>query len=422
LENTIIPRVPKNSPETDILSTSSPAYPASDAALNAELLAWQQTGSADGGFNQHIQLQQPWQTQPTNIELEAEYRFAGVGDAAAIQGGFDGHLLPLNQPVLLAPVFVDKPWGREVWFTAMESRGESAVLAEQGSIPLSNYLALAPQRLCRGRPIVLLKILDPKPEPVTGDLYFEVHDTKREVYVVTAIDETVWPEGTGEIRFGMNQERRADFADDAAFRNAYLNAVKDYEAVRRAIDAGDVIEPAVEADKRHAMESFTGVQALSPGDVVVVPTWVPHSLQHGVRVVEFQTPAYERFIISFAQQVRTQDHWDSDHAIANLNLDTPRNPTFTETAPGITQIVAFEDFSVWRIELAPNATCQPPIPMPYAVCMNVSGGVEVGGNVIAPPLTLAAEQACFVPKSAMPFTLSNPAHGYSVSLIAAVNR
>ena len=321
----------------------------------------------------------------------------------------------LDNPVLLEPVMIDKPWGREIWFTGMESRGESSVIAEHGRLPLSNYLALAPGRMCCDRPMVLLKILDPSPEPVLGDLYFEVHEKKREVYVVTSVDEESWPDGNGEIRFGMNQQHRASFADDDAFRAAYLAAVSDYETVRRAIDSGGGENSALEADLRQAMEQFTSVRPLAVGDVVVVPLWVPHSLQHGVRVVEFQTPNYERYIVSFAQQVLTQDHWNSEHAIANLILDAPQEPAFADVAPGITRIVAFADFCVWRIELAPDEACQPPLPIPYAVCMNVTGGVTVAGI----DLPLAAEQACLIPNAALPLTLSNPSCEASVSLVAA---
>jgi hypothetical protein len=411
VESTIIVPLPKNSPEPDIL----PIYPPSDGPLNAELLAWQQGRHGDHIFTQTIELQRPWLESPSTIELAAEYRFTRNDATVSIQAGIDGHLIPLDEPVLLEPVTIDKPWGREIWFTGMEARGESTVLCEQGRMPLSSYLALAPERICRRRPIVLLKILDPSSEPVTGDLYFEVHEEKREVYVVTNVASESWPQGKGEIRFGMNQERRAEFADDDAFRSAYLKAVKDYETVRRSIDQGEVVDPELETSKRRAMEAFTSVRPLVVGEVLAVPTWVPHSLQHGVRVVEFQTPTYERFIVSFAQRVLTQEHWDSDHAIANLNLDIPDDPALTEVAPGIKQIVAFKDFSVWRIELAPGTACQPPLSMPYAVCMNVSGGVNVG------QLPLDPEQACFVPHAALPFSFSNASDETSISLLAAAN-
>ena len=113
---------------------------------------------------------------------------------------------------------------------------------------------------------------------------------------------------------------REQYPDDPAFRRAFLEAVQDYEVVRRRIDAGQAQPEDVEQEAmlRNQMEAFTDFQPLSVADVVKVPTWTPHALQHGVRVVEFQTATYERFIISFAQQVVTQDHWDSEHAISNM--------------------------------------------------------------------------------------------------------
>ncbi|NJN51182.1 MAG: hypothetical protein HC809_04765, partial [Gammaproteobacteria bacterium] len=77
-------------------------------------------------------------------------------------------------------------------------------------------------------------MLDPHAEPVRGDLYFELHDTKREVYVVTHIDPTAWPGGRGGIAFGMNQVLRNACGDDVRFRRDYIDAVARYEAVRRA--------------------------------------------------------------------------------------------------------------------------------------------------------------------------------------------
>ena len=72
-----------------------------------------------------------------------------------------------------------------------------------------------------------------------GNLYFEVHETKQEVYVVTAVDETAWPDGVGRIRYGINQSKRDEYADDAAFRAAFLEALKAYESLRQQVDAGD---------------------------------------------------------------------------------------------------------------------------------------------------------------------------------------
>ena len=104
-------------------------------------------------------------------------------------------------------------------------------------IPLPWLLATAPGRLCGGaiEPI-LLKILDPLPEPVFGDLYFELHQQKQEVYVVTAVDQRAWPDGIGAIRFGFDSELRENYRDDQHFLADYFAAVRSYREVRVEID------------------------------------------------------------------------------------------------------------------------------------------------------------------------------------------
>jgi hypothetical protein len=327
----------------------------------------------------------------------------------------------LDLPVELVKVEIPKPWGRELWFTGMETRGESAVRTAAGDVPLSEYLARAPERLVRHAPLVLLKILDPRPEPVLGDLYFEVHAEKREVYVVTHVDPEVWPDGRGRIRYGMDQTVRAGYADDTTFRSDYLRAVEAYEQVRRRIDAGECVPVEAERVARAAMDRFTALATLEIGDVIAVPTWVPHSLQHGVRVVEFQTPTYERYVISFAQRVLTQDHWDSAFAVPRMTLGAPPAAPLETIAPGVERIVAFDDFSVWRVTLAGGTTYELPEHPAYALCMTVRGTLRLGA------LTLGPERAALVPGATLAdeplrrslALVSNPAATPAVFLIAA---
>ncbi len=309
----------------------------------------------------------------------------------------------------LLPVHIAKPWGREIWFTGMEARGESRVATAAGDMDISDYLALDPDSLTGNSPLLLLKVLDPKADAVTGDLYFEVHEEKQEVYVVTHVDPAAWPDGFGGIRFGMNQEKRAACDDDAAFRAAYLEAVENYETVRRRIDGGEADLAEEEARLRADMESFTAMRRLALGDVVRVPTWTPHSLQHGVRVVEFQTPTYERFIISFAQKVLTQGHWDTAHAVAHMHLDAPPVETFEQVAEGVERIARFSDFNVWRVELDGTELALPE-GIPYAVCMCIDGTIQLD------ELPLSAEEAGFIPRTAVP---SSAISGSGRLLVAA---
>lgn len=295
-----------------------------------------------------------------------------------------------DSPVRLLPVSIAKPWGREIWYSAIEQRGESRVATGGSEIPLSSYLAA----VGLPDPIILLKVLDPYPEPVRGDLYFEVHDHKHEVYVVTAIDRVAWPDGRGRIRYGMSQKVRRRYGNDQAFRKAYLQAVRGYERLRRRIDRGARIAADEEAGHRAVMDAFTSLEPVEVGDVVTVPTWTPHALQHGVRVVEFQTPTYERYIISFAQQVKTQHGWDSEYAIARMCLDPPPGPVLEPVADGVDGIASFSGFGVWRAVPGPARPVALPEDAPYAICMALDGHIDAG------PLRLAPEEACLVPAAA----------------------
>jgi hypothetical protein len=197
----------------------------------------------------------------------------------------------------------------------------------------------------------------------------------------------------------MNQELRARYADDTAFRVDYLRAVEHYETLRRRIDGGESVEPSSERAAREAMERFTALRELASGDVVAVPSWLPHSLQHGVRVVEFQTPTYERYVISFAQKVLTQERWDSAVAVPRMTLDAPPAPRFERIAEGVEGIVRFDDFRVWRVTLGVGDSFELPGHPAYALCLAVQGHIELG------QLALGPEQAALVPGA----TLADPA-------------
>lgn len=347
--------------------------------------------------DQRLTVERSWLPDARPLILDARYRLSGrgAGRAPDIEVRVGDVRVRLDEPVRLDSAEVPKPWGREIWYTGIEARGESRVRTADGELPLSSYLALAPQRLARRAPLVLLKVLDPSPDPVLGDLYFETHEQKQEVYVVTHVDPGAWPDGRGRIRFGMNQALRRRYGDDDAFRRDYLARVRDYEQVRRAIDGGEHLPAAQEAQARAAMNAFTELRPLAVGDVVVVPTWLPHSLQHGVRVIEFQTPTYERYILSFAQKVLTQDHWDTAAAVPRMRLEPPPTPAFETVAEGAQCIVAFDDFRVWRVRLPAGGRFELPAHPSYALCMGVIGTVDVG------PVRLGAEEAAFVPRLAL---------------------
>lgn len=329
----------------------------------------------------------------------------------------------LGQPLLLQPVAIPKPWGQEIWYTGIEARGQSRVMDKKGrSLPLPWFLSLCPRRLLgrESRQLILLKILDPLPEPVLGDLYFEMHEEKQEVYVVTHVDETAWPDGRGGIRFGFNQELRCEAANDNAFKRDYLAAVNAYREVRLKIDdylddcrnsnnipLDTAIDPHTmgrwladlpaelhqkEARLREAMDAFVQVDPLTVGDVVKVPCYTPHSLLHGVRTVEFQTPVYERKILSFAQKVLTQRHWDTASALEQISLDPPRKEELPLIAADenvrIEEVAGFEDFRVERLRLKADRNCKLANNTGYCLLMAVDGTVQVNGSTLSPEQAL----------------------------------
>ncbi|ARN75546.1 hypothetical protein [Oceanicoccus sagamiensis] len=364
--------------------------------------------------------------------------FAGTDDPESFAQWCAERSLPLlspQHPLPLNSLNIPKPWGQEIWYTGIEQRGVAAVGSGRCQIWLPYALSALPQRLCAGqqRTLILLKILDPLPEEVLGDLYFELHQEKREVYVVTHVDKTAWPGGEGGIKFGFNQLKRSNFASDSAFREGFTLAVKRYEACRRQIDSlidtfraedGYGLNEPVSAQKlsswlskvpkqlaseeralRQEMDAFTDTLPLRIGDVVKVPCLTPHSLQHGVRTVEFQTPVYERLILSFAQKVLTQGHWDTESAVALMDLEAvepdPHVPLFNSAAVTVERIVDFDQFQVQRVSLEPTGEYTLPETEDYGLLMAIEPGLLLMDSILSP------EQAVLLPSKLSDVTLVN---------------
>lgn len=360
-------------------------------------------------------IRQALTAMPSRPALEAWLEAEGIGRFAR------------GRPLRLMPVHIPKPWGEEIWFTGIEQRGVSQVCPPVGRpIPLPWLLAALPGYLLghqAGTAPVLLKILAPWPEPGLGELYLELHEEKCEVYIITGIDAGAWPDGVGAIRFGIDPATRAGYADDAALRTAFAEAAADCERHRQEVDAWldrrrleaglplDV--PASTAWLREQfrgmpaawqqrevvlkarLDAFTRLLPLRVGDVVRVPTLLPHSLQHGVRAIEFQTPVYERKILAFGQKVLTQAHWDSREGAALMRLDAPALeplPVLAEQADWQRQQVArFEDFGVDRIRV--SGRIEKPAGH-YCLLMALTGRLQAGGQA------LPAETAWLLPAAA----------------------
>ena len=226
-----------------------------------------------------------------------------------------------EDPSELRPVTVAKPWGRELWYSGVEARGESGVCTPAGVVPLSQYL----DGLGRTKPVILLKAL----RATAGNLYLEVHESKSEVYVVDRID------GTGRMLLGPRPDVLSRMGE-TAFR----------AAVRRAAGKAEAGEAAVDA-----VQSYMDPVDLRPGDAVTIPPSVPHSLQKGVHVIEFQTPVFERRILAASQPVVTQQGWDVDAAVAAMDLSA-KPAVKSPKEDGVSVIARTPDFTVTRHRLS----------------------------------------------------------------------
>jgi hypothetical protein len=315
----------------------------------------------------------------------------------------------LDLPLPLEPISIPKPWGQEIWYTGIEQRGISTV----NGVPIAWLIDLFGTTLGTDKPPLLLKILDPHASANLGDLYFEMHEKKVEVYVVTHVDKDAWPDGKGKIRYGFDQNRIRDYESKDQFLKEYVNRVKAYQAVRTTIDdhlakqkkergiaQGEVVSPVIyealmatvpqelseaESQLRSDMYELTALRDLQVGDVITVDPFVPHSLQHGVRVVEFQTPHYERYILSFGQQVMTQDHWDTESAIGLAIIDDVSPPKPQSLEQGKDLIADFDAFRVLRVELAAGHKTTIDIDG-YAIVMGVDGEMTIRRHEIDTPV------------------------------------
>lgn len=282
-------------------------------------------------------------------------------------------LIDLKKPIELVPVEIEKPWGKEIWYTGIEERGVSLAKQRENDQPIrlsclisifGPALLQAPQRYP-----TLLKILAPKDHPLTGNLYYELHEEKQEVYIVTKVSEK-YPNSIGKMKYGISKDKLEELGNNVTtFKYEMLKAYQEYEKVRKQVEfefdkireisgytaneslTDEVLETFYqklppnlkenEAAAKQKAEEFVGWINIKVGDVINVETRVPHSLQHGIEVIEFQTPVYERKIISFDQKTLTQSNWDSKDAIEKIRTDYI-SPT-SQTGPIIAR---FDDFTV----------------------------------------------------------------------------
>ena len=300
-----------------------------------------------------------------------------------------------NQPLRLLPCEIPKPWGRELWLTGVESRGVSSIQSNSGATELPYGLGLFPVPILgeQEQEPVLLKVLEPFPSARWGDLYLEVHREKWEVYVVLEVDHHAWPDGVGALRAGFATEVVAEYQQRfqeqgpdrlKAELERRLNA---YAAVREQLDPaletqmlGLRLEPGALASVAQKSQAYAqlpetlrqkeqsllgavhellGLVPLRAGDVTCLPPGVLHSLMHGVSVVEFQTPTYERLIAMSSQKVLTQPQWDSLEAIRMMDPSPYAAPALRVISDSgtvrVERVVDFPQFQVERLILQPGS-------------------------------------------------------------------
>ena len=342
-------------------------------------------------------------------------------------------------PLRLEELQIPKPWGYEGWYTGVEQRGVASVVDEQGRTELPYALQLFPESLLGSQrpPLILLKTLNPVAQEVLGDLYLELHAEKWEVYIVTSLDEEAWPDGVGQVRAGLApdlvESYRQQHGEDwwPAYRQDFAAAIAPYEQLRRQLDTKldeerqrrgyglrEALSPeqmqellqTIPADQaqqevrlRQAAEAFVGSCPVRVGDVVSFPTWQMHSLQHGVRVIEFQTPHYERLIVLFGQKVLTQDHWDTDAALAGMKPEVYQPPQpeliWEENGARCERVVDFPDFEARRWTVPSGQRVPLNSEGEYQLLMGVQGygQISVQGEISG---TVRQEEGWMIPARA----------------------
>ena len=194
-------------------------------------------------------------------------------------------------------------------------------------------------------------------EPFRGDLYLEIHETKSEVYIVEGIEQP-----PGHILLGARADKRAELGE-GGFRDALLATARQAEQGLVGVDG---------------VRAFMNSVEVKVGDSIAIPPRIPHSLLKGVQVIEFQTPVFERKILAASQRVVTQQGWDTDAAVAGMDLAAPP----AVVPPDEVGVIArAPGFSVTRHRLHAGAAFVAPA---WSVGWVVSGRLGCSASIFGP--------------------------------------
>ena len=317
-----------------------------------------------------------------------------------------------REPLQLKMLKIPKPWGYEGWYTGFEKRGVVHVKDKYGETELPYALNLFKKQMLADdlESLILLKTLNPVAEKTIGDLYYELHEKKWEVYVVTEIDKTAWPSGTGVIKAGLHPDKIKEFQNKYGnnwkeiLLREFKSTVLEYEKTRRLIDDSqeDISKELVDKETilREKASEYVGDLPVKVGDIISFPVFQIHSLRHGIKVIEFQTPHYERLILMFAQKVLTQNQWDTENVISKMETEVYNPPKLysihNSEYLNVERFKDFPQFNFDRIRLKPKNTFENRLEGRYQLLIVISGQatlVTQTGN----SLNLKEHESLFLP-------------------------
>ena len=321
-------------------------------------------------------------------------------------------IIHTDYPLCLEVLNIPKPWGHEGWYTGVEKRGVVKVADKYGKTELPYAIKLFKKQVLADYPenLILLKTLNPVAEDLVGDLYYEMHEEKWEVYVVTEIDKTAWPSGTGIIKAGLHPDKITEYQTKHGeewsefLLKDFKNAINDYEHIRNKIDNYKETHPKEltiqEKKLRLKATDFVGNCPVKVGDIVSFPVFQMHSLRHGIKVIEFQTPHYERLIVMFAQKVLTQNHWDTEAALSKMIPEIYEVPQLEillkDAGLLVERFVDFPQFTADRISLDTNMIWKDQLKGKYHLLITITGQATIiPKNGL--PVVLNHEEALFLP-------------------------
>ena len=172
-----------------------------------------------------------------------------------------------------------------------------------------------------------------------------------------------------------------------------------------------------EKELRAHMDSFTSILPVKVGDIIKIPLLTPHGLLHGVKVVEFQNPVYERLILSFNQKTLTQNHWDTQEALNIMTELVEPFPQLKVTKKDsdhiVEEVAVFEDFKVLRLTLTSKSSCKLSMGNDYNLLLVIEGSIRCNGTVAS------KEAGLFLPASQKNIDIQNINTNQSIVLLAS---